>query len=91
MKAEVHLRDTRDGRAAVYIDNWPEQFPGGSRPDAESVEYMWTEGNFGCDCNRLLMLCRALGVEDEEIACNTGDNVIVLDKLVVDGEEIDLL
>ena len=29
-------------------------------------EYMWTEGNYGCDCNRALFHARARGVPDPE-------------------------
>lgn len=90
MKTEAHLRDTRNGRTAVYHDEWPDRFPDGSRPDAGNVSFQWLDGNYGCDCNRLHFLCEALGIDDETIECNTGENVIALDKLIVDGEELDV-
>lgn len=31
--------------------------------------YQWTEGNYGCDCNRRLFWYRANGDEAEEIIC----------------------
>jgi hypothetical protein len=32
----------------------------------EAAEFMWTEGNFGCDCNRHLFFERAAGRETAE-------------------------
>jgi len=39
----------------------------------ESAEYMFTEGNYACDCNRSLFLMRAYGVNIEELNC--GDEI----------------
>lgn len=35
-------------------------------------DYIWSEGNYGCDCNRHLFFHRAAGVEPEE-DCPCGD------------------
>lgn len=36
----------------------------------ESDEYLWTDGNFGCDCNRALFFARAGGeAEPDERPC----------------------
>jgi hypothetical protein len=32
----------------------------------EYSEFMWTEGNYSCDCNRHLFFERAIGNEPEE-------------------------
>lgn len=32
----------------------------------DSLEYLWSEGNYGCDCNRALFFARAVGEEDPE-------------------------
>lgn len=30
----------------------------------EAMEYNWSEGNYGCDCNRSLFFARAAGLSD---------------------------
>ena len=39
-------------------------------------EWYWTEGNFGCDCNRKMEFDRAAGIEpfesDDNYPCGTG-------------------
>lgn len=48
------------------------------------VWFLWTDGNFGCDCNRSTFLERALGKigpnEFGELVC--GDGGIIVEKLV---------
>lgn len=39
--------------------------------DDGSSMYQWTDGNYGCDCNRELFWHRAVGDEAEEFACGT--------------------
>ena len=41
--------------------------------------YLWTEGNFGCDCNRSILL----GLE--ELPCNSCGNKVHLDSLTING------
>lgn len=48
MIASVEITDTSTGIAATYQDE-------------DYDEYMWTDGNYGCDCNRFLFHSRALG------------------------------
>lgn len=53
MKYSVLIRDNETGEARTY-----------SMGDIEwddSSEFWWTEGNFGCDCNRHLSFLRAGG------------------------------
>lgn len=38
--------------------------------EGESTIWFWTEGNYGCDCNRYLLFQRAAEEsEDDEIEC----------------------
>lgn len=39
----------------------------------ESSDYMWTEGNYGCDCNRHLFFERAAGREPDIDEHTCGD------------------
>lgn len=32
--------------------------------DPDTADYMWSEGNYACDCNRSLFFARANGEED---------------------------
>lgn len=40
--------------------------------NVELVRFMWTEGNYGCDCNRALFFAHAAGEEDPDVACGEG-------------------
>lgn len=52
MIASIEISDTSTGVTATYQDqNWD--------------EYMWTEGNYACDCNRFLFHRRALGEDPD--------------------------
>ena len=53
-------------------------------------EYMWTEGNYGCDCNRHMFFWEAKGTGLEDIPCNTGPNRYKLTS-VVDAETKEVL
>ena len=37
----------------------------------EASEFLWTEGNFSCDCNRAILFERAVGkeIDDDESVC----------------------
>lgn len=69
MKAyTVTLRRTEDGRE-VSIER-----AASPQDEEELVNFMWTEGNWGCDCNRKIEFLGALGepVVEEEIVCGDG-------------------
>lgn len=60
----VFITDTTTGetRERVYTDlgDWD-----------EGSEYWWTDGNFGCDCNRALEYGRAAGIDwNDDHPCN---------------------
>jgi hypothetical protein len=55
--AEIHIQDTSTGETRTYNDKCPWS------------EYMWTDGNFGCDCNRHLFFERAIGNEPDDAEC----------------------
>ncbi len=68
----------RDLRLDHVEDDWS--------GDTMDLEYMWTEGNYSCDCNRRLFMCRALG-EPEPARDECGDS-IRLERLTLDGVEV---
>ncbi len=52
------------------------------------AQWMWTEGNFACDCNRSIFL---LGRDvSDTLPCNSDNPTIELIELVVDGERLEL-
>lgn len=58
-----HIRDNATGHVREHRDDYE---------DSSAVEYLWTDGNFGCDCNRHLFFCRAGGEEaSEDVECGT--------------------
>ena len=56
----------------------------------EGLLFQWTDGNFGCDCNRELFF-RRLGDEDfdeEAVECLPSGRYTVIDVTMPDGEVI---
>lgn len=99
MKVEAHLRDTRDGRTCVYLDPWRDTFPDGTPVEPHNVIFQWLEGNWSCDCNRICFLESTIDIEswrqrytdpDSHPCSGALDNVIALDKLIFNGEELDI-
>lgn len=64
---DVHIRRVSDGLVRVYSPtDWGWY--------AEGSDYQWSDGNFGCGCNRYLFFQRAVGEEEtDEYPC--GDNL----------------
>lgn len=62
----VWIRRASDGLVRVYLDDsWKD-------PDADAVRWQWSEGNYGCDCNRALFFARAGGEPDPDVECSDG-------------------
>jgi hypothetical protein len=62
-RMRIEIRRNADGLVRVYETD-PGTFGG-------YHEYVWTEGNFSCDCNRRLLFARAAGDdEDWESDCS---------------------
>lgn len=62
MAYKVHIIDTTTGEGRDHLLpelNWFHE-------DGTGSEFLWTEGNFGCDCNRALEWIRASGREPTE-------------------------
>lgn len=51
----------------------------------DSADYLWTDGNWGCDCNRALLFARAKGLpEPAERPCGE-DRYIAIRAIGPDG------
>ncbi len=63
MKIFVYLKDIITGKSAIYEDEFANDYP------LDAIEFMYSEGNYCCDCNRSLFLAKALGEEDLDLRC----------------------
>lgn len=60
----ISILDTTTGETRSYRDSWYN-----SNPWEDSHEFLWSDGNYGCDCNRALFFARAHGEPDPGIEC----------------------
>lgn len=87
MKYTVTIRNNETGEIKVHKDNydWKDNTEGGYLTTAfEGFTYQWTDGNFGCDCNRAIFM---YGYDKEAgRKCSTGkfDLIKIVDE---DGNE----
>lgn len=59
MKCRLEIRRNSDGKVVICPDeDWD-----------EANEFMWSEGNYSCDCNRSLFFHRAEGTPDDAGPC----------------------
>ena len=65
----IVLRDTRNGKYKILGETSEHQ-------DPESMLFLWSEGNFSCDCNRSLFFYD--DDEEQELPCNPDENIIEL-------------
>lgn len=58
-------------------------------PWDDVAEYMWTEGNLGCDCNRELLFDQAAGIPTPLGGVRCSDGLFLIVKVVLhDGTEL---
>jgi hypothetical protein len=77
MKTVVAELEYEGKRYTVTRDNW------GDDTEENHVWYMWMQGNYSCDCNRLLFM--GLDVDIDNPPC--GDTVRLL-SLTLDGKDL---
>lgn len=61
-KVAIRKNATGEVRVREYAYDW---FKDAARSEESSDMFWWTEGNFGCDCNRYLEFERAGGNEPD--------------------------
>jgi hypothetical protein len=74
-------------RYTIPYDSYPDDYP------THAIYYMWTDGNYGCDCNRLLFIEREHGIavpEDPETGFPPCGDTVKLLSLLVDGRLMDI-
>jgi hypothetical protein len=69
----AHIRKNETGEVRRYADEWEE---GGA------YLFQWTEGNYGCDCNRAIFFERVAGneLEWDEPPCGEGRYSVNLER-----------
>lgn len=64
MSYTVHITERATGETRAH------------HADYEFDAFIWSEGNYACDCNRALFFARAKGQRDPDIPCSTGRFVL---------------
>lgn len=59
MTLSITILESSTGRVVQYVDTFPDN-------DDDSVLWMWSEGNYSCDCNRGRWFKGAVGDTDAE-------------------------
>lgn len=57
--ATVHIQNNADGVIRTFRHEWWAE-------DPDVADYIWSEGNYACNCNRSLFFKRAGGETDPE-------------------------
>lgn len=81
----VELKEVLTGRTVTHQIEW--DF---NRPDAEeALEFIFSEGNYSCDCNRELFFYRALDRLEHEIpdgGCGDKRFIVLAVRRISDGK-----
>ena len=72
----IYIKNKVSGVEVKFTEDW----------DYNSY-YLWSSGNFSCDCNRQLLFNRELGIETEElISC--GNKIYEVSIHTLDGQPL---
>lgn len=63
----IEITDTTTGEMRSVPDAWGFDDDPNSQDRAD--EFLWSDGNNACDCNRHLLFDRAVGIENEDRQC----------------------
>lgn len=55
---DVFIKNNQTGEIRLYSDEYE---------DNDIISFLWSDGNYACDCNRSLFFARAKGEPDPEI------------------------
>lgn len=72
MSKPIHvlIKDTETGEQRTYVFDYPKfDWTMDDWGDDGSETFMWSEGNYGCDCNRGLFFAEAGGADDPDAWC----------------------
>ena len=74
MGYKVAIRKVATGEVRIYEEalDWP-------------GDYLWTDGNYGCDCNRALFFAEAGGEDRREVDIECGETAFEVDYVELGG------
>lgn len=75
--ARLEIRNNKTGEVRASQEGW--DWDG----DTEYPDYIWSEGNYACDCNRALFFARVVGEDDPDRNC--GDSAFAVRLTAEDG------
>lgn len=64
----VHIRNNASGEVRTMPDTWI----------GETMEYMWSEGSYSCDCNRAIFFFEGCGVNENADDWQCGDGAFTV-------------
>jgi len=69
----VTIKELSSGLVVTYEDTWDDW---GTASPKEQWDFMWTEGNYSCDCNRKIFFYRHGFNEDkmDDAPCSGSEN-----------------
>jgi len=86
----AHARVTLAYGGVEYAFDYPHPTDGDSAADVEAgMRFQWTEGNYGCDCNRIPFIETYCAVEleyPEGGLCGDTVSLVRLEAVYADGE-----
>lgn len=79
--AAIHIHITLrhpDGRTRICIEDWYPFLVERETVDGlrEHIKYQWSDGNFGCDCNRARFFARAGNEPEPESGCGDAYRIV---------------
>jgi len=76
MTLDIYFKDTRNNNTLTYhydCEYTQEEI------DDKTYDFIWTEGNYSCDCNRSIFM---YGLDSElQLKCNVDKNIILIEKI----------
>lgn len=63
MRPTIIITDTSTGETRSFVDKFDWH---------DASEFLWSEGNYGCDCNRHLFFARAANDGEPDVECGDG-------------------
>ena len=75
IQCRIHIKEVSTGTVVSFLDNVSCEHQGWSQPEFSETSnpYIWSEGNFSCDCNRYIFFQRELGREEQDSGLECGE------------------
>lgn len=71
MTIDFTIRQNSTGKTRVFTDTYDDDYP------LHTVEFLWSEGNYSCDCNRAIFF-HNWGPESDDRTCGHTDYAVML-------------